>query len=78
VKEDFDKKLYNFSIDSINWARIINRPLKRSGHVYLDLCTNEGEIKKKHVITKNENAYKFSRKSFWRDLFPFIFDPNYK
>jgi ribosomal protein RSM22 (predicted rRNA methylase) len=64
--------LYDYSIQSINWARILSNPLKKSGHTIFSLCSNDGEIKNRYIITKDDPSYKFSRKSFWRDLFPFV------
>lgn len=47
-------------------ARIIRKPLKRSGHVTLDLCAKEGQ--KRQTISKRDKAYyKTATNAIWGD-----------
>lgn len=45
-------------------ARVIKRPLKRSGHVLLDLCTNEGLIRQT-LSKRDKELYKAGTKVLW-------------
>lgn len=52
-------------------VRILKNPLKRSGHILLDVCTSHGEervtvTKKKHVLYKN------AQKKRWGDLWKHV------
>jgi len=47
-------------------ARILRRPLKRKGHVMLDLCTRSG-LKRVTVSKKHGTAYSRARKAKWGD-----------
>lgn len=49
--------------------RILNHPLKRKGHVTIDLCTPQAEIRR-WTIPKSfsQQAYRDARKSRWGDL----------
>ncbi|MDN3506082.1 MAG: small ribosomal subunit Rsm22 family protein [Simkaniaceae bacterium] len=50
-------------------GRIVRHPLKRSGHVILQICGQEGLVEK--TITKKEGAvYKRARKISWGNPFP--------
>ena len=48
-------------------ARIIKQPLKRHGHVRLDLCESS-DITQKIITRKDNVAYKHARRSEWGDL----------
>lgn len=56
---------------SYEWPRIISPPLKKNGHVVLDVCSKEGEIQRM-TIPKSQGKipYRDARKSAWGDLFP--------
>lgn len=56
---------------SYDWPRIIQPPLKKNGHVVLDVCSKEGEIQRM-TIPKSQGKipYRDARKSAWGDLFP--------
>ncbi len=45
-------------------ARIIRHPLKRSGHILLDLCAAEG-LQRVTISRKNKEAFKRARKAEW-------------
>ena len=48
-------------------ARIINHPIKRSGHVILDVCATNGSLKR-HILSKKKHpAYGEIKKTMWGD-----------
>jgi ribosomal protein RSM22 (predicted rRNA methylase) len=47
-------------------GRIIRKPLKRSGHVTLDLCTKDG-LQRKIVSRREKVLYKAANERFWGD-----------
>ncbi|GAA5904730.1 hypothetical protein JCM6882_008359 [Rhodosporidiobolus microsporus] len=51
--------------------RLIGPPMKRSGHVILEVCAASGEIER-HTIPKSQGrqAYYDARKASWGDAFP--------
>lgn len=54
---------------SMTLPRVILRPIKRQGHVTLDLCTPQGNIERWTVPRSyNKLAYRDARKSSWGDL----------
>jgi ribosomal protein RSM22 (predicted rRNA methylase)/predicted RNA-binding protein YlxR (DUF448 family) len=62
----------NFAEQANKWPRIITRPIKRSGHTILDMCMSEGAAARVIVSKKSDrDGYKFSRKSWWGDLYPY-------
>jgi ribosomal protein RSM22 (predicted rRNA methylase) len=48
-------------------ARIIRHPLKRSGHVILDLCTSESTAQRLIVSRRDREAYRQARAAKWGD-----------
>lgn len=48
-------------------ARVIKRPLKRSGHVILDLCATDGLYRQ--TVSKKDKDYKRATKIVWGDSF---------
>lgn len=52
---------------SSNRSRIIRAPCKRSGHVHLVLCTQEG-IEQKTISRKQKALYAVAKKSHWGDI----------
>ncbi|KAN0050175.1 hypothetical protein ACTA71_003281 [Dictyostelium dimigraforme] len=57
-----------------NWSRLIEAPLKRGGHVIMDVCSPNGSLNRVTVARSHgKKIYKESRKSFWSDAF--ILDP---
>ncbi|KAI0081133.1 Rsm22-domain-containing protein [Panus rudis PR-1116 ss-1] len=57
--------------EAYNWPRLVFPPLKRSGHIILDGCTQEGKIMRM-TIPKSQGKQPFydARKSSWGDIFP--------
>jgi len=49
--------------------RIIKAPIKRSGHVLLDLCTPEGSLARKIISKKDKIAYTKARLCSWGEAF---------
>jgi len=48
-------------------ARIIKAPIKKTGHVILDLCTPKGEVKR-HIVAKSDGtSYTHARNKEWGD-----------
>jgi ribosomal protein RSM22 (predicted rRNA methylase) len=48
-------------------ARIVRHPQKRSGHVQLELCTENGVLEKRTVTKSNQDPYKRARHAEWGD-----------
>ncbi|KAI7880515.1 Rsm22-domain-containing protein [Lichtheimia hyalospora FSU 10163] len=57
--------------EAYTWSRLVQAPMKKQGHVIMDVCTNEGEIQRM-VVPKSQGKvpYKDARKIAWGDLFP--------
>ncbi|KAN0022516.1 hypothetical protein ACTFIU_004710 [Dictyostelium citrinum] len=56
------------------WSRLIEAPLKRGGHVTMDVCSPNGSLNRVTVArSQGKKIYKEARKSFWSDAF--ILDP---
>ncbi|KAF3490913.1 S-adenosylmethionine-dependent methyltransferase superfamily domain-containing protein [Arthroderma uncinatum] len=54
---------------SLSWPRLILPPIKRKGHVSMDVCTPEGKIERWTVPRSfSKQAYRDARKSAWGDL----------
>jgi len=56
------------------WARMVRPPMKRSGHVIVDVCTPQGTFERR-VVAKGghkhiEWAYRTARKARWGGLWP--------
>ncbi|KAJ7597360.1 mitochondrial small ribosomal subunit Rsm22-domain-containing protein [Mycena floridula] len=58
-------------LEAYNWPRLVFPPLKRSGHVILDGCTNEGKLMRM-TVPKSQGKQPFydARKASWGDIFP--------
>lgn len=56
------------------WARLARPPLKRTGHVVLDLCTPQGTFERRVASKGNckavPGAYRAARKARWGALWP--------
>lgn len=53
------------------WPRLVAPPIKRKGHVVMDACTWQGDIKRFTVSkSQGKQIYHDARKSMWGDLFP--------
>ncbi|WBW72858.1 cytochrome c oxidase assembly protein Cox1101/ mitochondrial ribosomal protein Rsm22 fusion protein [Schizosaccharomyces osmophilus] len=55
----------------INWPRIIRSPLKRRGHVIVDVCDHDAQLRR-HTVPKSQGKlyYQIARKSNQGDRFP--------
>jgi ribosomal protein RSM22 (predicted rRNA methylase) len=51
-----------------NASRIIKHPLKRGGHVVLDLCTSRGTAERLTVSRRDKERYREARVAKWGDL----------
>ena len=58
--------------EAFSWSRINAPPLKRTGHVILDTCSESGQLERVTVSKSMGNvAFKSARKSKWGDLWPY-------
>ncbi|KAJ2002700.1 37S ribosomal protein S22 [Coemansia thaxteri] len=59
------------ALEAYHWPRIILPPIKRKGHVIMDVTTKKGTVER-WTFTKSHNkqAYRDARKASWGDLFP--------
>ena len=60
------------------WGRMVRPPIKRSGHVIVDLCDAEGTLSRQIIAKSNaweggvgKVGYKAARKSKWGDLWAY-------
>ncbi|HKD69422.1 MAG TPA: small ribosomal subunit Rsm22 family protein [Candidatus Binataceae bacterium] len=51
-------------------ARIIRHPLKKSGHVVLDLCNSAGAAERSVISRRNKPLYRQARAAKWGGLWP--------
>jgi len=57
--------------EAFHWPRLIFPPLKRSGHVVMDVCDPSGKILRMTVPkSQGKQPYYDARKSSWGDIFP--------
>jgi len=49
-------------------ARIIRSPIKKTGHVILDLCTHEGDLERRVVAKSEGKEYTLARDAEWGDV----------
>ncbi len=54
-------------------ARIIHKPIHRSGHVILDVC--QDKTLQRNIISKKDPAYKNALQAFWGDCWPIDKNP---
>lgn len=50
-----------------NYDRIVKRPMIRSGHIILDLCTGDGKLARHTVSKKQKSIYQAAKKKTWGD-----------
>lgn len=55
---------------SLPQNRVLRHPLKRSGHVVLNLCTKESGLKQEVVSKRNPDLYRQAKEVEWGDPFP--------
>ncbi|KAI0068027.1 Rsm22-domain-containing protein [Artomyces pyxidatus] len=57
--------------EAFHWPRVVFPPLKRSGHVILDVCAPEGNINRMTIPkSQGKQPYYDARKARWGDIFP--------
>lgn len=62
-------------LHALTWSRVINRPIKRKGHMIVDVCTPEGSIdrtiatKSKIIEQGGPLFYKGLKQLKWGDMF---------
>ncbi len=82
-REDFHKRVKKGSLDyedekycylvvspthtTHKFSRIIKAPIRKSGHVILDLCTPEGVTNRKIITKKTKRDYMKARNTRWGD-----------
>ncbi len=49
------------------WPRIIKKPMKRTGHIYLDLCTETG-LRREVVPRSQKEKMRRAKKAHWGDI----------
>lgn len=56
-----------------SWPRLVRPPLKRHGHVILDVCAPSGSLER-FTVSKSHGrqVYYDARKSEWGDLWPHV------
>ena len=84
TEEDVDAVPENPLADAValasahEWGRMVRPPIKRSGHVIVDLCDAEGKLSRQIIAKSNaweggvgKGGYKAARKSKWGDLWAY-------
>ncbi|KAI8975497.1 mitochondrial small ribosomal subunit Rsm22-domain-containing protein [Mycotypha africana] len=63
----------NMEVQAYSWPRLIQPPIKKKGHVIMDIFAKTGEVQRM-IIPKSQGKveYRDARKSNWGDLFPHI------
>ncbi|KAF2073375.1 hypothetical protein CYY_005320 [Polysphondylium violaceum] len=74
IPNQLDKQIGIYGQENLQptkeWSRLIEAPLKRGGHVIMDVCTPDVDIKRATVARSHgRQMYKEARKSFWSDAF---------
>ena len=84
AEEDEDAVPENLLADAValasahEWGRMVRPPIKRSGHVIVDLCDADGKLSRQIIAKSNaweggvgKSGYKAARKSKWGDLWAY-------
>jgi ribosomal protein RSM22 (predicted rRNA methylase) len=54
----------------LQWSRLTRQPLKRKGHIIIDVCAPEGQLKREIITKKHtKEIFKAAKKAFWGDMF---------
>ncbi|KAJ2751086.1 cell wall biogenesis and architecture protein, partial [Coemansia pectinata] len=65
------KTTERLALEVYHWPRIILPPMKRKGHVVIDVSTVTGKVERwTFTKTHSKQAYRDARKASWGDLFP--------
>ncbi|KAI0035111.1 mitochondrial small ribosomal subunit Rsm22-domain-containing protein [Vararia minispora EC-137] len=68
LNEEMREKLQH---EAFQWPRLVFPPLKRSGHMILDVCSAEGKILRTTIPkSQGKQPYYDARKAEWGDIFP--------
>lgn len=73
LRKEINAYKREFVQSSSKWPRILSPPEKKDKHVNLTMCLSNGTIQE-FTATKPigpEKGYKYARKAFWGDLWPF-------
>ena len=74
VLEEVDWEEYQPSLRRQEWSRILRSPLKRNGHIVMDLCGPDGDLQRATVtrgtLPKIPALYAALRKTSWGGLHP--------
>ncbi|MBA4118252.1 MAG: methyltransferase type 11 [Candidatus Puniceispirillum sp.] len=71
VSQSYELEKYSYlivmreALDAQKDARLVRAPLKRSGHVVCDVCTNAGTLARWTYTKKDKEAYHAARKKEW-------------
>ncbi|KAI0323089.1 mitochondrial small ribosomal subunit Rsm22-domain-containing protein [Amylostereum chailletii] len=66
-----DEMLASLRQEAFHWPRLVFPPMKRSGHIILDVCAPEGQIIRMTIPkSQGKQPYYDARKSDWGDIFP--------
>ncbi|EPY50883.1 fusion cytochrome c oxidase assembly protein [Schizosaccharomyces cryophilus OY26] len=70
-EQDLLRTDFELNPSPINWPRIIRSPLKRHGHVIVDVCDHDAQLRR-HIVPKSQGKlyYQIARKSSLGDRFP--------
>ncbi|KAI9315465.1 mitochondrial small ribosomal subunit Rsm22-domain-containing protein [Dichotomocladium elegans] len=65
------KEQPDYASEAYTWPRLVQAPIKRHGHVVMDVCTKEGKFYRTCPINlQGKIPYRDARKVAWGDLFP--------
>ena len=72
VQLNYEDEKYSYVIASRSpvshsFHRIIRRPMKRPGHIILDLCTSDG-LQRKIISKSDKENMRFAKKKEWGDV----------
>ncbi|WVQ83226.1 3-methyl-2-oxobutanoate hydroxymethyltransferase [Cryptococcus sp. DSM 104549] len=71
LPEDREEMEDSLRMEAYGWPRLVAPPLKRKGHVTMDVCAAEGHIQRVvHSKSHGKQAYYDARKTSWGDIFP--------
>ncbi|KAM9953464.1 hypothetical protein ACTFIR_008535 [Dictyostelium discoideum] len=78
IENQLEKQLQIYPTEELeptkNWSRLIEAPLKRGGHVIMDVCSPNGSLNRVTIARSHgKQMYREARKSFWSDSF--VVDP---
>lgn len=64
--------LESIRAQAYSWPRLVAPPMKRSGHVVMDVCGPSGQLeRRRYAKSTGKQVYYDARRAAWGDLFPF-------